>query len=260
VTRFASEPANYVQNGAMLSCRAAFRSVASPVRPSHWRGLWLVVALLPAAGLAQKPARAPADHATALYKWVDEQGVTHFGDAIPPQYADREKAVLNAQGVQVGTIAGKLSPEEAAREAAARAAEEGAHASQLHDRERDQHLLATYLTVEEIEGLRDRRVEILDGQARVTQQYLEHLREHEHQLLVQLQRYKPYALQPTAGPMPDRVAEDMVRTESDIINQQRNLDGKRQEALSMKEQFDSDIARFRQLKRVETEMNRGLPQ
>lgn len=241
----------------MFSPRVVARSVTRPVRPSQWSVLCIVVALLPAIGEAQKPPKQGGDHGPALYKWVDEQGVTHFGDAIPAQYADREKAVLNSQGVQVGTIAGRLAPEEAAREAAARAAEEGARASALRDRERDQHLLATYLTVEEIEGLRDRRVEILDGQARITQQYLEHLREHERQLLVQLQRYKPYAALATAGPMPDRVAEDMVRTESDIINQQRNLDGKRQESLSMKEQFDSDIARFRQLKKGETDAGRA---
>ena len=58
------------------------------------------------------------------------------------------------------------------------------------------------------------------------------------------------------GRMPDPLAEDLVRTESDIHNQERNLEGKRQEAASMRAQFDSDIARFRELKKVEAEQNR----
>lgn len=214
--------------------------------------------LVPVGALAaQRPSGPTAEKATQLYKWVDADGVVHFGDAIPADAADREKQVLNAQGVQVGTIAGRPTAEEAARAAAARAADEQAHAAQLHDRERDQHLLATYLSVEEIEALRDRRVEILDAQARVTEQYLGHLREHEHQILLQLQHFKPYATQATAIPIPDRVAEDLVRTENDAINQLRNLDVKRQEALHMKEQFDADIARFRELKKIESDINRA---
>jgi len=35
-----------------------------------------------------------------LYKWVDEQGVTHFGDHIPPEYASQEQHVINSQGVE----------------------------------------------------------------------------------------------------------------------------------------------------------------
>jgi hypothetical protein len=28
-------------------------------------------------------------HAAELFRWVDDQGVTHFGDKVPPRYADR---------------------------------------------------------------------------------------------------------------------------------------------------------------------------
>ncbi len=31
---------------------------------------------------------ARADSQTT-YKWVDDQGVTHYGDSIPPQYAQK---------------------------------------------------------------------------------------------------------------------------------------------------------------------------
>ncbi len=244
------------QNGGMRGPRS---STAPPAGLTVTRlAAIAAAALCCASGVAWAQKHSGGEKGSTLYKWVDEDGVTHFGDAVPAQYADREKQVLNSQGVQVGTIAGRPTAEEAARLAAEKAAEDNARTTQMHDRERNQHLLATYLSVGEIESLRDRRVEILDGQARVTQQYLAHLREHEHLLLVQVQRFKPYSTLANAGPMPDRVAEDIVRTESDIVNQERNLDGKRQEALSVKEQFDSDIERFRQLKKVESELNRSV--
>lgn len=215
--------------------------------------LCVSAALTSLAGVAvaqtTKGPGAPGDRTRTLYRWVDEQGVTHFGDVVPPQYATSERRVLNAQGVEIDSVAGQSADAASAQAQARRAEEERAHAQAMHDRERDQHLLATYLSVEEIENLRDRRVEILEGQARVTEQYLDHLHNHEHSLLVQLQHFRPYA---GAGSpvLPDRIAEDLVRTENDIRGQTRNLEGKRQEATAMKAQFDADIARFREMKRT----------
>ena len=235
-----------------MTLRRHFES-GRPARAAATAALTVLVFLgaSPCAPAQQRPPRPAGEKGPPMYKWVDEQGVTHYGDQVPPQYANQEKQVLNAQGVQVGTIAGSQTPEQAQRAAASRDAEERAHAEIVRARERDQHLLATYLTVEEIENLRDRRFEILDGQARVTAQYLDHLHRTEHSLVLQAQHFMPYTKTANAAQLPERLAEDLVRTESDIRNQQRNLDGKRLEATTMRAQFDSDIARFRELKKTE---------
>jgi hypothetical protein len=193
------------------------------------------------------------------YRWVDEQGTVHYGTQIPPQYADQDKVVLNSQGVPVGTIPGRRTPEQLQAEADRRAAEEKAHAMATQARLRDQNLLATYLSVDEIEALRDRRSEIVEGQARVTGQYLQQLRARQTQLAEQAQHFKPYNTADNAQPMPERLAEDLVRTTTDIATQQRNLEAKRQELERMKSQFASDIARFKELKKIESEYARGAP-
>jgi hypothetical protein len=36
-----------------------------------------------------------------IVKWKDEKGVTHYGDRIPPQYANRENTTINQQGIAV---------------------------------------------------------------------------------------------------------------------------------------------------------------
>ncbi len=33
-----------------------------------------------------------------LYKWVDDSGTTHYGETIPPEYADKDHEVLNKEG------------------------------------------------------------------------------------------------------------------------------------------------------------------
>ena len=207
-----------------------------------------------AAGAFAATQRDPSSK-QQVYKWVDEKGVVHYGDAVPPQYADQDKTILNSQGVPVGTIPGKRTPEQAAAEAAQHKAEQRAHDVALQSRQRDQNLLATYLSVEEIEALRDRRAEILDAQARVTSQYLDQLRGRQKQLEQQALHFKPYNTAADAPQIPERLSEDLVRTTGDIATQQRNLEVKRQELEKLKAQFASDIARFKELKRIESDYN-----
>ena len=212
-----------------------------------------------AAGALAATQRDSNGKSPAVYKWVDEQGVVHYGDAVPPQYADQDKTILNSQGVVVGSIPGKRTPEQAAAEAAQKKSEDRAHEAAVQKRQRDTNLLATYLSVEEIEALRDRRAEILDAQARVTSQYLDQLRAHQKQLEQQAQHFKPYNTAANAPQLPERLSEELVRTTSDIATQQRNLEVKRGELEKLKAQFASDIARFKELKRIETDYNGNPP-
>ena len=51
-----------------------------------------------------------------MYKWVDENGQTQFGDRIPPRYLVKEHEELNEQGV---TIKHKEAAKTAAQKAEA---------------------------------------------------------------------------------------------------------------------------------------------
>jgi hypothetical protein len=218
-------------------------------------GAALAVAAVPSATGSPRPDSGKSQ----VFRWVDEQGAVHYGDQVPPQYADQDKTVLNSRGVQIGTIPGRRTPEQLQAEAERNAAEEKTRNTATQARLRDQNLLATYLSVEEIEALRDRRAEIVEGQARVTTQYVQQLRSRQAQLEQQAQHFKPYNSAANAPQMPERLAEDLVRTTTDIATQQRNLEAKRLELERMKTQFASDIARFRELKKIETDYARGAP-
>ncbi|HXQ63771.1 MAG TPA: DUF4124 domain-containing protein [Steroidobacteraceae bacterium] len=218
---------------------------------------YLFVGLLAAAAFGAAMAATPSSPTQSVYKWTDEKGVVHYSDAVPAQSADQDATVLNSQGVPVGTVPGRRTPDQLAAEATRRAKEDRAQQAVAQSRQRDQNLLATYLTVEEIEALRDRRADILDGQARVTSAYLEQLRTRQHQLEQQVQRFRPYNTSPNAPQLPEPVAEDLVRTTTDVATQQRNLEIKKQDLANMKAQFASDIARFRELKKIETDYSRG---
>ncbi|MGH8757792.1 MAG: DUF4124 domain-containing protein, partial [Burkholderiales bacterium] len=55
----------------------------------------------------------PGVHALAvMYKWVDENGVTHYGDSIPPEYRSRANEELNKRGVIIKKNDAALTPEQ----------------------------------------------------------------------------------------------------------------------------------------------------
>jgi hypothetical protein len=178
-----------------------------------------------------------------LYKWVDAQGVTHYGDQIPPEFAGQEKSIINAQGVEIDRLEAQPSPEQVAA-----AEQKKAEAEAM--RARDQNLLNTYVSVQEIERLRDQRLALVSDQIKVTGQFLEVLNGRLRKLEKSSLRYKPYSDDPRAVRMPDQVAEDLVRMGNDIRTQEQNLSEKRSEADTMRTQFESDIDRFKQLKGI----------
>jgi hypothetical protein len=178
-----------------------------------------------------------------VYKWVDENGVTHYGDQVPPQYANQDRLVLNQHGVVVGRQDGAQSPEEAAaarQTAADKAAAEAA-------RQRDQVLLSTYLSVEEIEALRDRRMDLMDGQIRVTENYLAGLRAKLKELQAEAAPFKPYNDDPAAPPIDDKLAGELADTMDSIALYEKTLQDTREKQAELASSFEADIARFQEL-------------
>jgi hypothetical protein len=127
-----------------------------------------------------------------LYKWVDDQGVTHYGDHVPPEYASQEQHIVNSEGVETGHIDAQKSAEQLAAEEQKRLDAE-ARAN------RDKNLLNTYVSVSEIERLRDQRLELLADQVKVTGQFLEILNGRLKKLQFASMRFKPYSGQKTSS-------------------------------------------------------------
>jgi hypothetical protein len=183
------------------------------------------------------------------YSWVDDEGVKHYGDSIPAEYADKPKEVLNDQGVAVDQLEGKKTEEQLAAEAAAA---ELAVQKELQLRA-DKALLATYISVAEIEMHRDRRVELFKAQARVTELYLRNLSRRLNQLEQEAGRYKPYSSDPGAEPVDPSLVEEIGETETAIARHKQNLKKFRDEEQRIIERFEGDIQRFRSIKGLAAE-------
>lgn len=194
------------------------------------------------------PALAQQRPQQTTYKWTDADGVTHYGDRVPPEYAEIDRDVLNAQGVRVGSQEGVLTEEERAELARQAAVEEQARQAKVDRARRDQVLLDTYLSVAEIEALRDRRLELLAAQIRVTEHYLNNLRKRMTRLQREAADYKPYSDDPDAPDVPESLGQELSRTISSIGLYEQTLTHSRTEQEELSLAFARDIERFRELK------------
>jgi hypothetical protein len=197
-----------------------------------------------ALGPAMGAPTQPSNNGRVLYKWVDKDGITHYGDRVPPEYASQEQHVLNSQGYEIRHTDAQKTAEQAAVEEQRRV---DAEQRQL----RDKNLLNTYASVQEIERLRDQRLALVADQIKVTTQFLDTLNTRMKKMRADSQRFKPYSNDPKAPAMPDQMAEDLVRLSTDMRTQESNLKQKHSEESAMSIQFESDIDRFKELKHIQ---------
>ena len=103
-----------------------------------------------------------AGHSQAqLYKWVDENGKTQYGDTIPPASTDRARQELRSDGTVKSATERAASIEEK-RVAAGKAVEAAKLSLAQHEQDRkDKALLMTYTNLADFDRVRDRALATL---------------------------------------------------------------------------------------------------
>ena len=208
------------------------------------RGLATAVLLLTLMALSH------SSFATTVYRWVDENGRVHFGDSVPPKYSKSERQVLNKHGISIKTLPKELNAEElAARDVEMKAAE--AKRLKVEELERrDNVLLNTYMSTDEILALRNRRNELLDGRIRVTELYLGNLRDKLGKLQKDASQFQPYNSDPDAPPIHDWLAKELTNTLNSILVYEQTLTKTRTQQMELVAKFDQDLDRFKTLKNL----------
>lgn len=211
------------------------------------RGIRLVATTIVLAGMVYAATAAAQNRNSreAFYRCKDRNGQTFYGDSVPPECAGFDTEVLNDKGMQVRLIEGEATRLKRLE----REAVEGNARKERERRElRDRTLIETYLSVEDIERLRDTRIDQLNAQVRVTEQNIGSLRDRQTRLQTQIARFKPYNDAPNALPLPEHLAAEMVSTVNGLRVYEESLNANRKEQAELRESFASDIRRFKELK------------
>lgn len=194
----------------------------------------LLIALL--AGLALSlPASAK------MYKWVDDKGVTHYGETIPPEYAGKDRAELNKAG-RVVNKQEVLTPEERRVKEQEAAAKRNEEAAALEAKRRDKALLNTYSNTKEIDLARTRNLQQVDARIHSTNSQLKMVREN-----LQSLQNDADARTKAGKKVPPSLYEDIKETQDRLNKLQQDLDKDQAERAALNARYDADKARYKEL-------------
>lgn len=194
---------------------------------------WLIAVMLVLA--------VPAS-AGELYRWVDEDGNVHYSDKIPPEHAARARDSLNRQGIRVDSVEAAPTPEQlqAARESAQREAQ--ARREQEAQRKRDNVLLNTFDSVQDIERVRDAEIAALQRSVDMTRTARDSHRRQLRELVKQAAD-----MERTGRPVPDSVTDGLRESRERVRQRDEYIEEKRSEQAAVFARYEQDIERFREL-------------
>ena len=180
---------------------------------------------------------------SALYKWVDEKGNTHYTTAPPPDSAVYDREILGERGQVVKTIQGRMTPEEKAAYEQKMLEEERLLKEQEEQQKRDRNLLISYKTVEEMETKRDDKLSTLDGYIKSLEEDRDGAAIEYDELLNQAVLHEREGKAP-----PEKLKADLRSSKREYETSEADLIKAKKERLKTVNQFEEDIKRFRELK------------
>ena len=173
-----------------------------------------------------------------MYKWVDENGVTHYGDSIPSQYINRANVELNPGGVILKKNEPALTPEQIK----AKEAELAKRKQESDTRRRDAVLLGTYTSAEEIDLARDRNLRQIEQVIKDTEIQLRLV-----QANLDASRKQAAAYKRENQPVPDGLKMDIETLEKSNQDLEVAIIQKRAEEKELRVRFEEDKKRYIEL-------------
>jgi hypothetical protein len=198
----------------------------------------LLIALTVAAAAVASTALAQQKQ---TYKWVDDQGVVHYTDKIPPDQVNRGATVLNRDAIPVRKIDPPLTPEErAAKEEEARRDAAAARARAETERA-DRALMESFTNADEITLAKNRALATINAQIQSTMAFISDLSQRRDDLA---------ASKEASGsrPVPESIENDLDMVNGEIAKQQALIEAKNREHAVMTARYDGFMARWLALK------------
>ena len=177
-----------------------------------------------------------------MYKWVDKQGVTHYGSTIPPEYAAQQSEQIDNQGNVVKVQQAEKTPEQLAAEAKAQQAAQAQAQAAADAKAHDQVLLDTYTSTADMERDRDSKLASIDAQVNVFNGTIGGLQN----TLADLQD-RANELNSKNKPVTPQLQKQIDNAKAQLIANQQGLLAEQKHKQEVAAQFVADIARFKQL-------------
>jgi len=176
-----------------------------------------------------------------LYKWIDDNGNTHYGEVIPPEYAGKDKDATNQAGKaskQVVIMSPEMiraKEEEEARKVTAK--------KELEEKKRRDHaLLNTYTSEKEIDQARDRSLALISARIDSNNILLK-----SSQRTVSDLKKEVETRNREGKKIPQSLGDDLKLAEEKVVRYQLELRKSEDEFSAVKLRFDNDKIEYRKI-------------
>ena len=176
-------------------------------------------------------------------KWVDENGVTHYGTSIPPEYVDQPHYELDERGIERGRQDRAKTEEEIERDKALQALRAEAEQLKQEQQARDRILLNLYRNEDDLVMARDGKIAQLDSQIQLTHKEIRRLK-------ARLSEFQAAAAatERSGKQLSSQQKANLDSTQRSIEKSYAIILGKEDEKRDTIERYDYDLDRFRQLR------------
>lgn len=177
--------------------------------------------------------------AAKMYKWVDDKGTTHYGETIPPEYANKDRQMLNKSGVVTKTV-DVLTPEERRTQEAESVKAHSDEATSRTQKLHDKSLTDTYSSVNEIDLSRSRNIQQIESRINSVISQLKSAN-------TSLSDLQKDAASRGGKKIPASLQEDIKSAQERVTHLQQDLDKFKAEKLAVEARYDADKARYKEL-------------
>lgn len=178
-----------------------------------------------------------------MYKWVDENGLIHFGDKIPTKYLVKEHDELNEHGVKTRHREAAKTPEQKAEERRLERERKKVELAEKKKKQRDRVLLDTYTTERDLIVARDSRLDAVNSQIRLAETIISDSSKKIDSMEAQVTEIKA-----SNREVPVDLYDRIDNEKQQVVVQTKVMENHKKRSIEIAEQFNGYIERFKVLK------------
>jgi hypothetical protein len=190
-----------------------------------------------------------------LYRWVDDEGNVHYTDTIPPSQVTKGHTEITEQGIRVKTVPPAKTAEELQKEQELERLR--AQQERLIEQQRaaDRVLIQTFRSDDDIVMARDGKMASIDVMIQVTKNNIRRQQEWLGRL-----RTEAANLERAGKPVPQHLSDSIANAERSIRDAYATILDREAQKRSIRESFDRDLKRFRELNKLSDSQKPREPQ
>jgi len=180
--------------------------------------------------------------AQSVYRWVDENGETHYGQSVPPEFADYGYERLGPDGTVRERVEPALPPEELKRRRELRAEQARQEAEQRNQQTRDRMLLATYSSEQDLIDTLETQMTSINSQRTSIRMAVNLVESRFESLIGQAANHSRQG-----NPVPQPLQASISETRDELRRLRSDLDALNQREERTRERLLADLERYRAL-------------